>query len=169
MYKPISGGKAMDENEKSAEGDDAHIEKVRRRAHAIWLDQGMVHGRDQEHWRQAEQEIAAEEAERATPKAIEPTLSSVEGAGESSVEDAGEAPVKDAGEAPVADAGESPAKYAVESSIKDAGESPVKDAGEPLVEDARASPIKYAGESPVKGTGESLAKGAEEPPVRGAA
>jgi len=66
----------MDEHE-AAGGDDEHIEKVRRRAHAIWLDEGMAHGRDQEHWHQAEQEIAAEEAERASPsKAVEPTQSS---------------------------------------------------------------------------------------------
>ena len=44
----------MDEHEKDAGADD-HIEKVRRRAHAIWLDQGMVHGRDEEHWHEAEQ------------------------------------------------------------------------------------------------------------------
>jgi hypothetical protein len=91
----------MDEHEKSAGGDDAHIEKVRRRAHAIWLDQGMVHGRDQEHWQQAEQEIAAEEAERPTPKAVEPTKSPVEDAGESPVEGAVESLAKDAGESPV--------------------------------------------------------------------
>ena len=86
----------MDEHEKNAEGDDAHVEKVRRRAHAIWLDQGMVHGRDQEHWHQAEQEIAAEEAERATPKAVEPTESSVKGAGESLPKYAKEPPIRGA-------------------------------------------------------------------------
>ena len=41
--------------------EDEHMEKVRRRAYAIWLDEGMVHGRDEEHWREAEREIAAEE------------------------------------------------------------------------------------------------------------
>jgi hypothetical protein len=126
MYKPISGGKAMDEHEKNAEGDDAHIEKVRRRAHAIWLDQGMVHGRDREHWHQAEQEIAAEEAERATPKAVDPT-------------------------SPVADAGEAPAKYARESSIKDAGPSPIKYTGESPVKGTGESLAKGAEESPVRG------------------
>ena len=37
-------------------------EKIRDRAYAIWFDQGMVHGRDQEHWAEAEKEIAKEEA-----------------------------------------------------------------------------------------------------------
>jgi Protein of unknown function (DUF2934) len=61
----------VNEHEKAG-GDDEHIEKVRRRAHAIWLDEGMGHGRDQEHWHQAEQEITAEEAAAASPKADEP-------------------------------------------------------------------------------------------------
>ncbi len=43
------------------DSDDDHTAKVRRRAYAIWLDEGMAHGRDEEHWRQAEREIAAEE------------------------------------------------------------------------------------------------------------
>lgn len=60
----------MNEHEKAG-GEDEHIEKVRRRAHAIWLDEGMAHGRDQEHWHQAEQEITAEEAEGVSPKAGE--------------------------------------------------------------------------------------------------
>ncbi len=63
----------MDEHEGDAGGDDDHNEKVRRRAHAIWLDQGMVHGRDQDHWREAEQEIA-EEAERASPQTVGPAV-----------------------------------------------------------------------------------------------
>ena len=50
----------MNENEKKTEAEADHIEKVRRRAHAIWMDEGQVHGRDQEHWQQAESEIAAE-------------------------------------------------------------------------------------------------------------
>jgi hypothetical protein len=58
----------MNEHEKTG-GDDEHLEKVRQRAHAIWLDEGRVHGRDQEHWHQAEQEITAEEAAGASPKA----------------------------------------------------------------------------------------------------
>jgi hypothetical protein len=86
----------MGDHEKDAGGDDDHIEKVRRRAHAIWLDQGMVHGRDQEHWREAEQEIAAEEAGRISPKAVEPTESSLKGAGESPVKGAGKPPIRGA-------------------------------------------------------------------------
>jgi hypothetical protein len=80
----------MNDQERHAEGED-HIEKVRRRAHAIWLDQGMVHGRDQEHWREAEREIAAEEAERTSPKGVEPA----KGAGDVSAKGAG-SPVKGA-------------------------------------------------------------------------
>jgi hypothetical protein len=88
----------MDDHDKGAGGDDDRIEKVRRRAHAIWLDQGMAHGRDQEHWREAEQEIAAEEAESSSPqvlpKADEPAESAVKSVGESSIKGAVEAPVK---------------------------------------------------------------------------
>jgi len=88
----------MDDHETAAGGDDHYIEKVRRRAHAIWLDQGMLHGRDQEHWREAEQEIAAEEAERSAPKAQKPVgpTESVEGPKESSVKDASGTPVRGA-------------------------------------------------------------------------
>ena len=42
-------------------------EKIRERAYAIWLDQGSSDGRDQEHWLEAEKEIAKEEA-TAEPK-----------------------------------------------------------------------------------------------------
>jgi hypothetical protein len=96
----------MDDHETDAAADD-HIEKVRRRAHAIWLDQGMVHGRDQEHWHEAEREIEAEEAGRGSPKAVDPTESSVKGAGEPSVKNAGESPFKGIGEPSVKGAGES--------------------------------------------------------------
>jgi hypothetical protein len=58
----------MDENEKKTEAEAHYIEKVRRRAHAIWMDEGQVHGRDQEHWRQAESEIAAETSAPNAPK-----------------------------------------------------------------------------------------------------
>lgn len=33
-------------SDEKKEDDVEHIEKVRRRAHAIWLDQGQVDGRD---------------------------------------------------------------------------------------------------------------------------
>ena len=56
-------------SESQKEGDSEYIEKVRRRAHAIWLDQGQVHGRDEEHWRQAEHEIEAEDHAEAAPPA----------------------------------------------------------------------------------------------------
>ncbi len=52
----------MDETESKSEVDAEHLEKVRRRAHAIWMDQGQVHGRHEEHWHEAEREIAAEKA-----------------------------------------------------------------------------------------------------------
>jgi Protein of unknown function (DUF2934) len=42
-------------------------EKIRERAYAIWLDQGSIDGRDQEHWLEAEKEIAREGA-TAEPK-----------------------------------------------------------------------------------------------------
>ena len=42
-------------------------EKIRERAYAIWLDEGSIDGRDQEHWLEAEKEITKEEA-TAEPK-----------------------------------------------------------------------------------------------------
>jgi hypothetical protein len=59
----------------------SHEERVRARAHEIWVHEGYPDGRDLDHWRQAEAEIAAEgsptdkrqRAAKATPaKAEEP-------------------------------------------------------------------------------------------------
>jgi hypothetical protein len=36
--------------------------RIRERAHQIWVDEGQVEGRDEEHWHRAEREITAEEA-----------------------------------------------------------------------------------------------------------
>ena len=47
------------------EGADAASErdnKIRERAYWIWLREGLPHGREAEHWRQAEKEIDAENA-----------------------------------------------------------------------------------------------------------
>ncbi len=45
--------------------DDTHFHKVSERAYAKWMDEGQAHGRDQEHWRDAEAEIIAEEEQEA--------------------------------------------------------------------------------------------------------
>jgi hypothetical protein len=38
--------------------NDSELEqRILERAHQIWEEEGRPHGRDQEHWRQAEQEI----------------------------------------------------------------------------------------------------------------
>ena len=37
-------------------------ERIKERAYAIWLAEGRVHGKHQDHWHRAEREIAAEEA-----------------------------------------------------------------------------------------------------------
>ena len=71
----------MNENEDKKEGDADHIERVRRRAHSIWMDEGQVHGRDHEHWHQAEREIAAETSAHAPPAAAEPRKASQAAAG----------------------------------------------------------------------------------------
>jgi hypothetical protein len=39
---------------------DRH-ERISERAYRIWVAEGRVHGKDQEHWRRAEREIAEEE------------------------------------------------------------------------------------------------------------
>ena len=36
-------------------------ERIKERAYTIWLAEGRVHGKHQDHWHQAEREIAAEE------------------------------------------------------------------------------------------------------------
>jgi hypothetical protein len=73
VTNPASGGSAMNEQDMENEGDTDHIEKVRRRAHAIWMDQGQVHGRDAEHWYEAEREIAAEAAAKEKANGPAPT------------------------------------------------------------------------------------------------
>jgi hypothetical protein len=45
----------------------AITERIRQRAHAIWEREGRPHGRDQEHWDQAEKEVVAEDAAPAEP------------------------------------------------------------------------------------------------------
>ena len=44
----------MDDREQTAD----HVEAIRRRAYAIWLDKGQRDGEDVEHWREAEMEIS---------------------------------------------------------------------------------------------------------------
>jgi len=43
---------------------DRHT-RISDRAYQIWLAEGRIHGRDGEHWRRAEHEIAEEEAKHA--------------------------------------------------------------------------------------------------------
>jgi hypothetical protein len=60
--------KAVNETESSSPaeempgipGDHDRNRLIRERAYQIWLDEGRPHGREQDHWRQAEIEIAAE-------------------------------------------------------------------------------------------------------------
>ena len=40
--------------------DDANHRRIQERAYQIWLREGQPHGRDREHWRQAEEEVARE-------------------------------------------------------------------------------------------------------------
>ncbi|MGQ9368496.1 DUF2934 domain-containing protein [Azospirillum sp. A39] len=42
--------------------DDNRLDRIRQRAHEIWEREGNPHGRHDEHWAQAEAEIAAEDA-----------------------------------------------------------------------------------------------------------
>lgn len=39
---------------------DHKVERVKTKAHEIWEREGRPHGRDHEHWRQAEAEVEAE-------------------------------------------------------------------------------------------------------------
>jgi hypothetical protein len=52
----------MSDNDKSVDPNADRVAKIRERAYAIWLDQGQVHDRDEEHWLEAEREIDREGA-----------------------------------------------------------------------------------------------------------
>jgi DNA-binding NtrC family response regulator len=57
-------GQRTDADHPIARGEQAdrdREQRVRERAYAIWQREGCPSGRDQEHWRRAEREIAAEE------------------------------------------------------------------------------------------------------------
>jgi hypothetical protein len=41
---------------------DEHERRIRERAHAIWEEEGRPDGREQQHWREAERQLAAEAA-----------------------------------------------------------------------------------------------------------
>ena len=43
--------------------EKTRLERVRRRAHELWEWSGRAHGRDREHWEEAERQIAREDAE----------------------------------------------------------------------------------------------------------
>src|SRR3954454_1882665 len=43
-----------------SENNDNRLERIRERAYAIWLDEGQPHGRDREHWQEAERQIDGE-------------------------------------------------------------------------------------------------------------
>jgi hypothetical protein len=39
---------------------DNREQRIRERAHAIWEQEGRPHGRDEDHWRQASQEVGGD-------------------------------------------------------------------------------------------------------------
>jgi len=47
-------------------------QRIRERAYQIWLDEGQPEGRDQEHWHQAETQLAPEESEQPDTDAQSP-------------------------------------------------------------------------------------------------
>lgn len=58
--------------EQAEAGADEGLEaRIRRRAYQIWEEQGWPHGRAEEHWLQAEREIAQPPASGAAPAAGE--------------------------------------------------------------------------------------------------
>lgn len=46
--------------------NDERTRRIQERAHSIWEQEGRPHGRDAQHWSQAEREIDAEDAARAS-------------------------------------------------------------------------------------------------------
>jgi len=64
-------------SERERKREQSRLQRVSDRAYAIWLDQGRVHDRDREHWREAENEIIAEEEQEAA-KAVLPPMAAAE-------------------------------------------------------------------------------------------
>ncbi|PWC32530.1 DUF2934 domain-containing protein [Azospirillum sp. TSO35-2] len=65
-------------------------QRIRERAYAIWLEEGCPHGRDADHWRLAEQELAADGVavkapRRTTAKKASVTTMPTEAVGEPAV------------------------------------------------------------------------------------
>jgi len=59
---------------------EAGWEKVRARAHAIWEREGRPEAGAERHWRQAEEELRAEEDGRAEAPAVEAVRTAAEAA-----------------------------------------------------------------------------------------
>jgi len=51
--------------------DDRH-DRIRQRAHAIWEQEGRPEGAHERHWRQAENEVAAQDADAVKEPAAKP-------------------------------------------------------------------------------------------------
>jgi Protein of unknown function (DUF2934) len=56
-----------DRDKQAREGED---ERIRRRAYDIWESEGRPHGRDEEHWRRAQQDVARESRSGAGTQAV---------------------------------------------------------------------------------------------------
>ncbi|MBX6370492.1 MAG: DUF2934 domain-containing protein [Rhodospirillales bacterium] len=72
-------------------------ERVRERAYEIWEQEGRTHGRDAEHWRRAEAEIAAEERQTTSTESTSAQIAADAGAttaGPTEREKADAAPVR---------------------------------------------------------------------------
>jgi Protein of unknown function (DUF2934) len=55
-----------------ADAIGARSEAIQQHAYAIWLEEGRIHGRDKEHWRQAELEIDQEVSSPSASKRTSP-------------------------------------------------------------------------------------------------
>jgi hypothetical protein len=58
----LANSKALQREEKTMEDQDRE-RRIRERAHNLWESQGSPHGKQEEHWLQAEHEINHENAE----------------------------------------------------------------------------------------------------------
>jgi hypothetical protein len=54
-------------------------QKIRERAHALWEAEGRPEGREHDHWREAERQVVAEEAEEGQPQAPDDAAVSSQG------------------------------------------------------------------------------------------
>jgi hypothetical protein len=60
VLKVTRHGKPASDASKRAAPQQPDLERIRTRAYLLWEQEGRPHGRDQEHWQEAERQLAVE-------------------------------------------------------------------------------------------------------------